>query len=339
MIFVMHWKGARTIRRDLYVFSNGRLQRKDNTLYVVPEEGKKRPVPIEQVESVHLFGQIDLNSSLFSFSGQKEVMLHFYNYYGFYTGTFYPREQKVSGSVTVKQSESYLDKPERLFLAKNFVQSAAFHMVRTCRKRKQMDLSYVQEIINLNKETENVRDIHHLMGLEGMMRRNYYRALNEMIPEAFMFTERTKRPPQDPFNALMSFGNSLMYTAVLSEVYKTQLNPTISYLHEPSQKRFSLCLDLAEIFKPLLIDPLLLTLVNTKKIQDKHFENHSGMVYLSEQGRKIVIAAFEDSLKRTVYHRKLKRSTSYRYLIRLECYKLIKHVIGDTEYVPLKAWW
>ena len=160
-----------------------------------------------------------------------------------------------------------------------------------------------------------------------------------MILPEFYFTERTKRPPRDPFNALISFGNTMMYTTILSEVYKTQLNPTISFLHEPSQKRFSLCLDLAEIFKPLFVDPLIVSLVNTKKIQPKHFEDYEGMVYLNEEGRKIFIASFDKKLTDTIKHRQLNRNVSYRYFIRLECYKLIKHVIGDTPYKPLRAWW
>lgn len=327
------------MQADIYVLSNGRLQRKDNTLYIITEDGRKRPVPIEQIESVHLFGQIDLNSSLINFVGQKEVILHFYNYYGFYSGSFFPRQQKVSGIVTVRQSDHYLQKKKRLFLAQAFVESAAFHMVRVCRKRKNIHSEAVQEIIKLSKGIEETTSIQQVMGIEGMIRQNYYLALNEMIPDDFSFAERNKRPPRDPFNALLSFGNSMMYTAILAEIYKTQLNPTISYLHEPSQKRFSLCLDIAEIFKPLLVDPLILTLVNTKKIQSKHFDDHEGIVYLNDEGRKIFIAAFDERLQKTIRHRKLGRNVSYRYLIRLECYKLIKHIIGDTDYVPLKAWW
>lgn len=327
------------MRRDIYLFSNGKLIRKDNTLYIVSEDGNKKAVPVEQVENVHLFGQIDLNSALFNFSGQKEVILHFYNYYGFYTGSFYPREQSVSGIVIVKQSDHYLRKEKRLIIAKSFVQSAVFHMLRTCRKRGILRSEHVQAMSELSKDIKDAKDVQQTMGIEGMIRQHYYRALNEMIPEEFAFAERSKRPPRDPFNALISFGNSMMYTAVLSEIYKTQLNPTISYLHEPSQKRFSLCLDLAEIFKPLLIDPMLITLVNKKQITSKHFEDNDGVVYLNDEGRKIVISTFDERLQQTVRHRKLKRNVSYRYLIRLECYKLIKHVIGDTPYEPLKAWW
>jgi CRISPR-associated protein Cas1 len=98
-------------------------------------------------------------------------------------------------------------------------------------------------------------------------------------------------------------------------------------------------LDLAEIFKPLLIDPLVFSLVNNRRIQEKHFEDLNGMVYLSEEGRKIFLAAFDEKMKTSFKHRKLGRNVTYRYLIRLEAYKLIKHVIGDEPYKPFKAWW
>lgn len=130
-----------------------------------------------------------------------------------------------------------------------------------------------------------------------------------------------------------------MYTAIVSEVYKTMLDPAISYLHEPSSKRFSLSLDIAEIFKPFIIDPLVFSLVNNRRIQGKHFDDLDGMVYLSEEGRKLFLAAFDEKMKSTFKHRKLGRNVSYRYLIRLEAYKLIKHVIGDESYKPFKAWW
>jgi CRISPR-associated protein Cas1 len=80
------------------------------------------------------------------------------------------------------------------------------------------------------------------MGAEGRMRKIYYEAFNVILKNGFEFQKREKRPPTDPINALISFGNSLMYTTVLGEIYKTQLDPTVSYLHEPSTKRFSLSL-------------------------------------------------------------------------------------------------
>lgn len=327
------------MQRDVFMFSSGTVKRKDNTIYLIAEDGQKRALPIEQIENLHLFGEVSLNTAFFNYAGQRDLAVHFYNYYGFYTGSFLAREKKVSGLVTVKQSEYYLQKNKRLDIAKEFIKSAVFHMLRFNRKKQNNTSYFVDEIKKLEKTIDSASSVSSLMGIEGMIRQNYYRTLDEMIPDEFSFQQRSKRPPRDPFNALISFGNTLMYTTILSEIYKTQLNPTISYLHEPSQKRFSLCLDLAEIFKPLFVDPLIVSLVNTKKIQLQHFDDHEGMVYLSEAGRKIFIEAFDKKLKDSIQHRQLKRKVTYRYFIRLECYKLIKHVIGDTTYKPLKAWW
>ena len=132
----------------------------------------------------------------------------------------------------------------------------------------------------------------------------------------------------------------MMYSACLTEIYRTQLNPTISFLHEPGDRRFSLSLDLAEIFKPLIIDRIIFRLFNRRQLDEaKHFETNVDGCYLNEKGRKLFIAAFDEQLKQTVSHRKLKRHVSYQRLIRLECYKLIKHLVAMETYQALRPWW
>jgi CRISPR-associated protein Cas1 len=120
----------------------------------------------------------------------------------------------------------------------------------------------------LREKIEDVTDIKMLKGIEGNIRKTYYDAWNEIVSAEINFDKRVKRPPDNMINTLISFLNSLMYTKVLSEIYQTQLNPTISYLHEPSEKRFSLALDVAEIFKPILVDRLIFSLLNKKMISE-----------------------------------------------------------------------
>ena len=170
------------------------------------------------------------------------------------------------------------------------------------------------------------------MGYEGTIRDIYYTAFNIILELKTPLERRVRRPPDNPINAAISFGNSLMYPACLTEIYRTQLNPTISFLHEPGDRRFSLSLDLAEIFKPLIIDRIIFRLFNRGQLNEsKHFETKVGECYLNEKGRKTFIAAFDEQLKQTVSHRKLKRHVSYQRLIRLECYKLIKHLVGMED--------
>ncbi|WP_257008470.1 CRISPR-associated endonuclease Cas1 [Shouchella clausii] len=212
-------------------------------------------------------------------------------------------------------------------------------MMRNLRKRKE-ETDTIEAIMAVQSGLQTCTDITMLMGKEGQIRKHYYEGFRQLIKQDFAFAKRTKQPPNDPINALLSFGNTMMYQTVLSEIYRTSLNPTVSFLHEPSTKRFSLSLDLAEIFKPLIVDPLILSLINKKNITKKHFDYLEGEVcYLNEEGKKRFIRAWEERLQTSIMHRKLKRKTTYRYLIRLECYKLIKHVIDDEVYKPLKAWW
>ncbi len=225
-------------------------------------------------------------------------------------------------------------------MAISFIEGAVYHILRNLRKNEVDKTLYIDIEEELFPKVFEVNSIEELMAIEGNIRDRYYQLFNEIIQnEDFYMEKREKRPPSNPINALISFGNSIMYNTVLTEIYRTQLDPTISYLHAPQEKRFSLSLDLAEIFKPFIIDPLIFSLIRTKQITIKDFDKDLNFSYLNEKGRKKFLKAYEERLAKTVKHRKLKRKVSYRQLIRLECYKLIKHLIGDDIYKPFKAWW
>jgi len=324
--------------RPYYIFSNGRIKRKENTVYIENEKGERKAIPVEDVDTIHLFGELDLNTKLLNFLSQQNKTVHVYNYYGFYAGSFMPRDRNVSGDLTVRQVEHYLDGEKRFFIALSFVEGALFHMVRNLREYEDTK-SYQNEITRELQNAYEAKSISELMGCEGRARDAYYQAFNVILKQDFFIERREKRPPTNPVNALISFGNSMIYSTVLSEIYHTQLNPTISYLHEPRERRYSLSLDIAEIFKPLIADPIIFKLVNNNMIKLEDFEEDVNFCYMNDKGRKKFLKEFDQKLSTTIKHRKLKRKVSYRTLIRLECYKLIKHLIGDEIYKPFKAWW
>lgn len=325
--------------KDYYIFSNGRIKRKDNTLYFEDEEFVKKGLPIENVERIHLFGEIDLNTKFFNYISRYGILVNFYNYYGYYSGAYYPRKKNVSGLLVVKQSSFYSNKEDRLNLAKNFIDSAIHHILRNIRRYEKVPNELIEKIQMERENVKIAKDVPSLMGAEGRARKNYYESLQYILKNDFGFSNRNRRPPKDPLNALISFGNSIMYTAILGEMYQTQLEPTISFLHEPSTKRFSLVLDVSEIFKPLIIDSIIFSSVNNRIITDKDFIYQEGVCFLSDEGKKKFLREFEKKMSTTIKHRKLNRNISYRGLIKLECYKLIKHFIQDEKYKPLKAWW
>ncbi len=324
--------------RPYYIFSNGRIKRKENTVYIENEKGERKAIPIEDVDTVHLFGEVDLNTKLLNFLSQQNKTVHVYNYYGFYAGSFMPRDRNVSGELTVRQVEYYLDNEKRFYLALSFVEGAIFHMLRNLRSYNGTE-EYQDAIGGELTRAFESKSINELMGCEGRARDAYYQAFNVVLDGKFEMTKREKRPPTNPLNALISFGNSMMYSIVLTEIYHTQLNPTISYLHEPRERRYSLSLDISEIFKPLIVDPVIFKLINNRMLKEDDFDEAVNFCFLTETGRKKFLKELDSKLNTTIKHRKLRRKVSYKYLIRLECYKLIKHLIQDDVYKPFKAWW
>ncbi|MGL5380013.1 type I-B CRISPR-associated endonuclease Cas1b [Clostridium sp.] len=330
------------MKRSYYIYNNGILKRKDNSIAFTDEAGERRYIPIETVNEIYVMSEMELNTSLINFLSQYEVMVHFFNYYSFYTGTFQPREKLVSGSLLVSQVTHYTDEDKRLEIAKKFVDGASYNIYRNLRyyNGRGKDLqNYMDAIEGLRKHIYTSKTVNELMGYEGNIRKVYYEAWNIVIDQKIDFTKRVKNPPDNMINTLISFVNTLVYTKVLGAIYHTQLNPTVSYLHEPGVRRFSLSLDIAEIFKPILADRLIFSLLNKKQITEKSFTKELNYLHLKKEASRMIVAELDSRLQTTIKHKDLNKSVSYEYLMRLECYKLIKHLLGEKDYDPFKIWW
>ena len=331
------------MKQSYYLYKSGRLQRKDNTLEVIYKDNTKKVIPVERVNDIYVMTEFDFNTSLLNFLSQHGISIHFFNYYGFYTGTYYPKESLVSGRLLIKQVNNYEDAEKRLKIAKAFIDSASYNIHRNLiyykNRGKELE-EYIKEIEYFRREIDKCTDIKELMGIEGNIRKVYYSCWNNIINQDIEFEKRVKNPPDNAINSLISYVNTIIYTRVLSEIYKTQLNPTISYLHEPSERRFSLCLDIAEIFKPILGDRLIFSMLNKKQITEKDFEKGLNFLYIKEKARKEITKEIDKRLQTTIKHKTLGREVTYEYLIRLEIYKLIKYLLGDEEiYEGFKMWW
>lgn len=258
------------MKKSIYIFSDGSLVRKDNTLRFFCEERQKY-LPVEDISDIYAFGEISVTKKLLELLSQKEIVLHYFNYYGYYMGSFYPREHYNSGYMILKQVHHYENEEKRLSLAKSFV-IGSLENIRIVLKYyknrgKQVDvgLTLIEEDIEKAKEQ---LDIPRLMAVEGHGREMYYNEFDHILENPdFLFNHRTRRPPQNNLNTLISFGNSVMYTLVLSEIYHTHLDPRIDYLHTTNFRRFSLNLDVAEIFKPIIVDRTILSIIGKKMIK------------------------------------------------------------------------
>lgn len=334
------------MKKSYYLFNPGRLSRKDNTLKFTPvdeggNEGTPKYIPVEGVDNLYAFGSLDANSALYNFMGREGITVHFFDYYEHYTGSFMPRDYLLSGRVLIAQTDTYLKPKKRLTLAQKLVEGAAFNMLKNLKyyNNRQKDVAGCMEQMEaLMQSIDTATDIPMLMGIEGNIRMCYYEAFAVIIND-FEMGNRSRQPPSNEVNAMISFVNSMCYTLCLDAIYHTQLNPTISFLHQPGERRFSLALDLAEIFKPVLADRLVFSLLNKRQVQSCDFDTQLNRCLLKESGRKTVVRAWDEKLSETFKHRGLGRSVSYKHLVKLECYKLAKHVLGMEEYKPFRAMW
>ena len=305
------------------------------------KEGPAKYLPIEGVEELFAFGSLDANSALFNFLGQQSVVVHYFDYYENYTGSFMPRDYLHSGKMLIEQVKHFTSPKKRQVIANQFINGATYNMLRNLKyylKRGNDLQGIIDRITILQASITGAKSVEELMGIEGNIRMTYYEAFDIILKDLKM-EGRSKQPPKNEVNALISFGNMMCYTLCLKNIYHTQLNPTVSYLHSPGERRYSLALDLAEIFKPILVDRTIFKILNKRTLQAKDFDAKTNRIHLKEGAKKKFIEAWEERLSETIQHRSLKRKVSYKHLVKLECYKLAKHVLGMQEYKPFKALW
>ena len=190
------------MKKTLYIFKSGELRRKDNTLFFESEEGK-RVIPIEDTNDIYIFGEVDVTKRFLEFASQKEVCIHYYNHYGCYVGTFYPREHLNAGHVVVKQAEYYIDLNKRVQLARKFVEGAIGQMRQVLRyyrgRVKEGSDELVMILDHIDNQTKYLSDattVEELMAVEGHIRESYYKAFDIILNNRKRQTFPTFNAPQ-----------------------------------------------------------------------------------------------------------------------------------------------
>lgn len=320
-----------------YIFSTGELFKQDDSI-TFRKNDKNNYIPVISTKEIYCFNDCTITTKLLDMFGKAGIVVHFFDYYGHYSGTFIPKEMYISGDLTIKQSEKFLS--DRLIIAKSIVKGIALNIRFVLYHYYRHDKKELKPLIDyLNKDVERLLNksdkIEQILTIEGNIWQRFYNSFQYFLPEEFLFNKRVRRPPDNPINCLISFGNTLLYTKTITQIYHTHLNQSISFLHSPSEGRFSLCLDLCEVFKPIIVFSTIFDLVNNKRIKvEKHFDKKLNYCLLNEEGKKIFVEAFNDRINTTFKHSTLNRNVSYQTALKLEGYKLQKFILEDTPFIP-----
>ena len=316
---------AGRLRRDK---NNLKFDRYDDDFNVV----STKPLPIKGIDEIYILAKVDFDSYTMAFIADNNILLHFFSPFQSFRGNFFPNTSNSvnkSGFVLLQQLRAFDDEVHRLYLAKQFTKGQIINGANNC-KRYRVDF----EIDNYMESLKEANSINEIMAVEGAFNKSYYKAWNSIIKNqcSFKFIRRSKRPPIDKLNALISYINTRIYNIILSEIYKTELDPRIGFLHEPNYRSLSLHLDIAEIFKPIIGDNIIFTMLNNKEITAKDFQTNGGRIRFVNEGiKKIELKIIK---KMTEQIKIGEQKLTWRQVIRREVNRIKRNIVEISEYEP-----
>jgi CRISPR-associated protein Cas1 len=319
------------MKQRYYIQSKGELKRDRDSLRFENANTDSR-IPIGRVYDIYAEEGISVSSGALKLLSEEEIMLHIFSYYGNYVGSYIPKEAVLSGKCIVNQASKYSSSDERLRLASLFVEGSIENTRLTLKRYKEDDCcNSAQRLENMKSGIDSFNTVSELMQGEGEARKVYYNCLDHCI-NGFTLEKRTRQPPKDEINSVMSYLNSLVYAAIVTELYYTRLDQKISFLHEPHERRYSLSLDISEIFKPMIGDRLLVRLFNENRLSSDDFTSKGSGVFLDDDGRKKVLNLFRDRMESTRKHPRSKEYKSIRRWVRMECHSITKDIMDIENY-------
>lgn len=338
-----HWytTGIRKIDKNYHLVNSGILTRRDFNVLFENEE-QKYYIPVETMDSLYVHSNITLTGTFLEFANKKGLSIAFIDKYGSKIGSFIPQNSRKDAQTTIAQARIYEDETERLKVAKRLEISGLSNMranVRYyARRLKSVELKEIAAVLSeCIKQMNEGKTLQELMLIEARARQKYYLSFRYIIKDkTFHFETRTKRPPKDAINAMISFGNTLMYQRIANEINRTSLDIRFGFIHATGKRSESLNLDLADLFKPIIVDRTIFTLINRKMIDaGRDFQQtEKGGVYLNKNGKRIFIQEFE----RKIYSLVNDKDAIYSYdtLLRREVQKLRHYIEQGEEYRPYK---
>lgn len=326
---------------SLYLVQQGSAIAKEKGRFLIKFPNQEiKEVPIQEVERVLIFGHIQLSTSVIEVCLSQRIPVIFLSQLGDYKGHLHSHEA-VDLALQMVQFRSRGDEGLRLGMAKTIIRGKLLNskqfLLRLNRKRSLEAVQSVIEAMGSHLDRlEQETTIESLLGHEGNGAAQYFKGMGLLIlQEGFELTGRSRRPPKDPVNSLLSLGYTLLFNNVMSLILAVGLNPYLGHLHQSQEQRPELAMDLMEEFRSPIVDSLVLELINKKMLKptDFTFPDEKGGVYLTDTARRIFYRSFEQRMNETVAHPDLSESVSYRRAIELQVLRYQRFLRDSVPYV------
>ncbi len=334
-------RSLRSQGRSVQIISDGILRQRDYTLLLETENGSMN-IPSKNTECINIFSNVVFDSSFFKTAASHGIGVNLFDQHGHLLGRFLPHSPLNSLPLTLEQISAYTNKAKRMALARSFVLGSLHNLrlnIRYYHKSRPASCytTSLEIIRDLERQIKCCEEYQALLLLEAKVRAAYFRCFDSFLAgSGFRFDRRSRQPPENEVNALLSFGNTILYSYLATEISKTALDVRIGFLHATNRRLESLNLDLAELFKPLIVDRTVFKLINRKQLQpERHFERlDGGGVYLSAEGKRVFLEAFHEKLYARVTDHSVVQS--YAQLMTEEVRKLIRYFRSGEEYIPFR---
>lgn len=323
------------------------------------ENGKKMRVvrvPLIKVDQVVIFGDATLTSPALHALLENHVEVCFLSYYGNFLGRLSPQFSKNS-LIRLEQHRAHDDPQRALALAKQFV-GGKLSNLRTLlmRANRKLEITEIgQAVAALKNIIEKVecfeRDVpnaaaagaptnpavavvNDLLGLEGMGSAHYFGVFGKMLKQDWGFNGRSKRPPTDPVNALLSYGYTILMHKVQSAIGVVGLDPYIGFLHSSQYGKPALALDLMEEFRCPIVDSVVITLINTNALKREDFVEEAGTFRMNDAARRTFLEKFEERMNTPIEHPTFGYKATYHKCLELQTRLLAKNLTGEIPQYP-----
>jgi len=355
-----------TIGRRLVAAGGGRMKQHLNTLFVTTEgaylrkDGQtvavridkqtKLRVPLHNLDGIVCFGRVSMSPALMGACADAGVSVSFCKENGRFLAAV---NGFTSGNVLLRRRQyRTADDPQLSLTAARSVVIGKLANCRTVLRRAARDSGTPARSESLGRtanrltasihEATNTTELNSLRGIEGEAATVYFSAFNNMInvpASEFGYTRRSRRPPLDPLNALLSFAYTLLAHDLRSACEATGLDPQVGFLHRDRPGRPGMALDLMEEFRPFFADRMVLSLINPQQIQPRNFTlQESGAVFLNEAGRKVFLTSWQQRKQETITHPFLNEKTTVGLLPHLQARLMARHLRGDLDGYPPFVW-